>query len=196
MAHSRGARVAVPVAVVGLLVWFMVGCVYIPTWERTQLTGATRDFRPSARQSADMAQVYAVGRVTRAQVERILGVPPYRTADSSGAVYTLTTRLGLWVTPLCLDPTAAEESQVAVRLDYRPDGILSGYQIRTVSNALGPPVGVIDAAHPHGELSIDRAAAQLDRVDLQPTGVGSTLPLRDPWEPAPVTATRPAADGH
>lgn len=191
--RRRVWRVALPASVLGLLVWVMVGCIYVPTWERVQLTGAEQDFRPLVGSAKDGQWRFAADRVTRSEVERLLGRPPYASADGRRVAYTLTSRRGLWVVPLCLSVGSGTEKLAALGLEYGPDGVVASYAVRYAAHDLAkfPPFETsLDG--PHGEYTYDEAVRSLPYTDLRATGFGTGLPLDDPRFPT-FNPTRPAS---
>jgi hypothetical protein len=119
------ARLALPGVIAGSLAWLMVGCLYIPTFESRDLNGAKQDFRPLVGEGRAIAR----GRVTRPQVEALLGAPPYASANGRAIAYVIRARQGIWVSPLCLDARAATTRQFGVKLVFDEHGLLARYEV-------------------------------------------------------------------
>ena len=178
MSRSRGLRLTLPILFMVPLVWLMVGCHYLPSWERVQLRGTKRDFRDLTGPVVGQDRPIVAGRVTRRQVESLLGPPPYASVDGRSAVYMLTTRHGLWVVPLCLAAGSGSESQVAVRLEYGADGVLLRYRLATASHELQNPIRFIgDGVNPSEEYEDEPAVALLNAGDLRPTAAAPPPPF-------------------
>ena len=95
---TRWARIAAPAAFMLLGIWLLVGCVYVPTFDKV-VTG-----RNAAKKVGD-ARSRRPLRVTRselADVLRVLGEPRFATADRRVLAYPWTVRNGVAVWPLCL----------------------------------------------------------------------------------------------
>ncbi len=178
MTRAIGVRLTLPILFLIPLVWLMIGCLYVPTWERVQLRGTKRDFRDLSDPPAGGTGPIVVGHVTRRQVQDLLGPPPYASADGSAVAYMLTTRRGLRVVPLCLAVGSGFESQVAIRLDYGPDGTLRRYRMATASHELRQPVAFeSDGVNLSQEFEDDPAVEQLSGGDLRPTAAAPPPPF-------------------
>ncbi len=139
------------------------------------------------------------GRVTRGQVEDLLGPPPYASVDGRSVAYLLTTRHGLQVVPLCLAVGSGRESQVAMRLEYGPDGVLRSYQTATASHELRLPIALISdgvnlSEEYEGEPALDMVQ---NGLDLHPTAAAPPPPHPRRYPPPPYVepAIRPLAGG-
>ena len=128
-------RLAVPLAVAGLLVWAMVGCFHLPVGERVQLTGTRRDFR-----KLDPAMIVP-GQITRSTVHVLLGPPVVTSANGRVEAYALTTHQGLWVIPLCFSIIPDERHQYVLGLRYDAAGVLE--HDRVVDVPMASSVGLI-----------------------------------------------------
>ena len=129
-----------PLVAIIALVWLMVGCVYVPWFEQAKLTGTGRDFRGLAVASDGFP--VADGHATRDGVARLLGPPRLRSYNGRVWVYTLTTRHGVWVEPLCSQVTAGGQHVDAPGLRFDADGVLEHH--RLVEKGIDPQVGSSD----------------------------------------------------
>jgi hypothetical protein len=131
MKQIRPAKLIAPLVLLCLLVWLMVGCVYIPTFEHADLRGAKQDFRKLTGETKPIG----VGRITRQQVLALLGPPPFASETGSAYGYVIDTRQGIWVIPLCFDAHAGNEGQTGLKLVFDDHGILKRYQVLEFNHA-------------------------------------------------------------
>src|SRR5687768_2214030 len=96
MMHRR-ARIALPVALIVLGMWLLVGCVYIPTFGTT-VSG--KNVAGSVGPKASRKPV-RISLSTVTDVVRVLGEPPHATSDRRVFAYPWTVRNGIAVWPLC-----------------------------------------------------------------------------------------------
>jgi hypothetical protein len=129
MANLRIIRIAVPLLVILPLLWLMVGCVYIP-WFEQATSSAKRDFRDLSGKSP--ADPITDGRITKEQVLGLLGPPGAVSHNGRVIAYTMTTRHGVWIEPLCLHVTSGGEHLHALGLRFNADGVLEHHHFATV----------------------------------------------------------------
>ena len=108
-------------AVVG--VWLLVGCIYIPTFG-TRFSGKNVGKSVGAAGSDKPVRVkYS----TRSDVLRVLGEPPFATADRRVFAYPWTVRNGIAVWPLCF-ATSAIRGQRTLVLRFDSNDVLGSFQ--------------------------------------------------------------------
>ena len=137
MPHNRNIRLFLPVLVIVPFVWLMIGCFYIPTFETPRLHGARRDFRTAVGRPGD-AKPIIVGRVTRAQLEALLGPPQFASAGDRAIAYDITTFQGIWISPLCLSANAATRHDYAIKFVFDRNGLLVRWRTHVVTDSAGP----------------------------------------------------------
>jgi hypothetical protein len=155
-AAGRWLRIAVPPISIGISLWLLVGCLYIPTGDNLHLSGTMRDFRPLVGEPGSK-QPIAAGAIERGQVERLLGRPPFESEDHSRCMYVLHVKKGVIIFPACF--TAADDSDTGIGLvlEYGPDGHLTHWNRKEVTDyfALFGPYG------------FNASKAVQDRVDYE-----------------------------
>ncbi len=191
MGRWRGVRIAVPVLLLVPLVCLMVGCVYVPWFEQRNLNGAPRDFRDLSGKSA--ADPITDGRITKAEVVRLLGPPAAQSPNGRVIAYTLTTKHGVWIEPLCLNVTPGGQHLYVVGLRFDATGVLEHH--RFVEKDLGadfsPLLGFYQFVGPRTrrealqEIDADNGVVRSVRPDVwhrpdQPAKLG----VREDWSVA------------
>ena len=166
MGGPRGIRIAAPTLVIAGLTWSMVGCVYLPWFERAKLTGTKRDFR-NWWGSSPMPELVD-GRVTEDQVRRLLGDPLRVSPNGQVWAYALTTVHGIWVEPLCLSVGPGGQHAYALGLRFDGKGTLVHHHLAVAD--IPPAIGIAHALDEGPPFARDRLPDQ---------AVGQALDLLD-----------------
>ena len=125
-AHRR-LRIAMPLALIAVSLWLLVGCLYLPTGENVHLTGSKKDFRTLPGYDAEKTPVVA-GRFTRDRIEALLGRPDYRSNNGRRVMYVLHASSGVWIMPLCFSIRAGTDETIGLVLRYDNGGTLQTWQ--------------------------------------------------------------------
>jgi hypothetical protein len=178
-AHRR-LRIAVPLALIVLSVWLLVGCLYLPTGENVHLTGSKKDFRSMPGYDSNQKPLVA-GRFTRERIEAFLGCPNYLSDNGRRVMYLIHASSGVWVMPLCFSLRAGTDETVGLVLRYDERNTLESWQQFSLTHWYHP----IFNNHPSDPRS---DAGMLDLANeipsTQPSAPGhiSISPkYRDPW---------------
>jgi hypothetical protein len=126
-AAGRGLRIAVPLTLIGVSLWLLVGCLYIPTGENVHLTGSKKDFRSLPGYDAGN-QPRVAGRFTRERIEAFLGRPGYGSDNGRRVMYVLHASSGVWIMPLCFSIRAGTDETIGLVLRYDDRGTLQTWQ--------------------------------------------------------------------
>jgi hypothetical protein len=112
-----------PASLIVMLVVIMTGCIYIPTWDHTLLTGTKSDFRgwTKEHQSQKQEQLHAI---SRAQIESLFGQPAFASASGSCVAYVMGTEHNIIVYPLCFGAGFGEGDVQVLKLVYDKDNHL------------------------------------------------------------------------
>ena len=122
-------RAVLPISLVALGLSLLIGCLYIPTFERP-VSSTQKDFRKLV--GSAQGSVLRTGYTNRATVLRLLGSPPLVSLDSSSIGYLFETRRGYWVMPLCFFYTYSADNRVyGLRLDFDKDNVLRQFKAAT-----------------------------------------------------------------
>lgn len=78
----------------------MAGCIYIPTFDHTLLSGTKRDFRGWANQHQSL-KAEQLRTITRPQIESMFGKPLFASRSGTCVAYVMGSEHGIWVWPLC-----------------------------------------------------------------------------------------------
>ena len=136
--RRRFPKALAPVLLAALGVWLLVGCLYIPTFNR-RVSG--RDVSPEVGDERSKRPV-RVNHATRADVVKVLGQPMLTSYDGRRVAYHWTTMHALWVWPLCFQAYPENETRTLV-LTFDEGDTLSAYQVTTHTENLltsGGPV--------------------------------------------------------
>ena len=134
---SRRLRITVPLALVGFLLWLLVGCLYLPTGEDVHLTGSKKDFRSMPGYDAGNKPQVA-GRFTREGIEAVLGPPRYASDNGRRTMYVLHARSGIWVVPLCFTVSASRDDAIGLLLLYDERGTLVNWKELKATGTYNP----------------------------------------------------------
>ena len=129
------------------MVWLMIGCIYIPTFESHDLNGAKRDYRRELGRPGQGRPI-TVGRITRRKIESLLGPPPFESDGQRAIAYVVTGNQGIWLSPLCLDARSATVRQYAVKMVFDDDGVLQRWETRCTSGERQPAGFAVGAPMP------------------------------------------------
>lgn len=122
------ARRVVPILLIGIGFYLMTGCFYLPTPEH-QTGPPQKDFRALVG-DRNSKKVIRPGAITRTQVIKILGAPPYASSDQHAIVYTMQTDRAVWTYPLCLFySTPAVQRGYTLRLVFDEFDVLRRWDI-------------------------------------------------------------------
>jgi hypothetical protein len=141
--HSRWRsilRFASPIVLIVASVMVLTGCFFVP-WPEHRRDKNQPDFRDMVGDSNSNRPI-RTGAITRSQVLRLLGDPPYASADDRAVAYSLNTESGAWVYPLCFSAEPAAEDIYVLRLEYDEHDVVAKWDIvhdsiRTLFNLNG-----------------------------------------------------------
>jgi hypothetical protein len=172
---ARVRRAAVPLALIFVAVWLLVGCLYLPSREKVSLTGTRQDFRELPGYDA-ARQPHVAGRFTRQSIEAVLGRPPYVSDNRRRAMYVIHIKSGVLIAPLCFTARDQTDKSVGLVLTYDESGRLAAWRKLEVdwSGGLEEPYG----------LNAGQALQQTSETLLL-----SDANYRDPNAPTPTTGT-------
>ncbi len=106
-------------------VWLLVGCVYIPTFDRT-MNGTNGENKVG---KANSSRPIRIGSATMSDAIRILGEPQAGSAASGMLIYNWTSRRGVVVWPLCFASYPdLRERELVLRFNER--GVLQSFDLR------------------------------------------------------------------
>ena len=118
-------RLALPIALVGVGTFALIGCIPRPGSFRPTEGGQ----RPEERiGNASSRKPIRLGIASRAHVESILGPPKPGLSTERSAVYEYSVVTGTVVWPLCFTATR-QTGDRALRLEYGPDGTLERFSV-------------------------------------------------------------------
>src|SRR5215204_2121005 len=106
-------------------VWVLVGCIYIPTFDKV-VNGAD-----AARQvgGARSKKPLRVDRTTQADVLRVLGTPHFTSTSGREIAYAWEVQNGYTFWPLCLFSGYPVNGKRTLVLRFHEDGVLRSYQV-------------------------------------------------------------------
>ncbi len=136
-------RNLLPMLLIALGLSLLIGCFYIPTFERS-VSSAQKDFRKLVGQEND--RPLRVGYANRTEVLRLLGPPPLISADRSAIGYLFETRQGYWVWPICFSAESANNKVYGLRLDFGSDDVLRKFKVASgqfTHSVSGFPTGMV-----------------------------------------------------
>jgi hypothetical protein len=119
-------RAAVPLALIFVSLWLLVGCLYLPSREKVRLTGTREDFRELPGYDA-ARQPHVDGRFTRDSIEAVLGRPPYASQSGRRVMYVVHVKSGALIAPLCFTARDREDHCVGLVLTYDAAGRLTAW---------------------------------------------------------------------
>jgi hypothetical protein len=114
---------AAPIMLIALGVWLLLGCIYIPTFNKLE-KGVDASKKVGDAKSRKPLQV---NRATRADVERELGPPFLVNADGTIVAYRWHVLRGVWLT-MCFTADADRVTRVLV-LRFDDSGVLQSFQM-------------------------------------------------------------------
>lgn len=123
----RRLRIGLPLALIAVSIWLLVGCLYIPTGLSVRLTGSKRDFRQMPGYDARRKPLVA-RRFTREGIEAVLGSPRYASDNGRRTMYVLHTGSGIWIVPLCFTMSASRDDAIGLLLVYDERGTLVSWK--------------------------------------------------------------------
>jgi hypothetical protein len=133
---------ALPIALIALGLWLLVGCIYIPTFNKHE-SGVDASKQVGGPKSGKPIRAQ---RSTRADVERLLG-PPFLINDGSAIAYRWQVLKGVWVMPFCFMADADRGTRALV-LRFDDVGMLRSFEtgwLGEVARGLRP----LNAPRPH-----------------------------------------------
>ena len=133
-------RLLLPAALAGVGVFLLVGCIYVPMFNKVE-EGQNYSKKVG---NAKSRKPIRVGRAHRDDVMRVLGAPPYASPDGRRAAYPWSVTNGIWVWPLCFN-AYAQRGNRALLLDFDEKGIVRGFRVEkydgnVLYNEPGPAV--------------------------------------------------------
>jgi hypothetical protein len=181
----RIARLLLPLALLALMLWLLVGCFYMPWFEHPIANNARNvDFRPMLADEWHADRPVRVGAVTRHQVIQLLGAPRLAAVDRSAFVYDFRTSNGWWVWPLCFTAESGNERIYVAVLSFDDAGVLQRIDVIEANRAKAPwPIG------PESEYDIIRRHSKPG----VPMGIVARIPAGGSWYiiVPPNPSTRP-----
>jgi hypothetical protein len=119
-------RLALPIALVGVGTYALIGCIPLPGSYRPTEGGPRPEERIGDRSSKKPIRL---GIATREQVESILGPPKPGLSNAGVAVYEYRVVTGTVIWPLCFTATR-QTGERALRLQYGADGTLQRFSVQ------------------------------------------------------------------
>ena len=138
--------VLVPIALIGVSLWLLVGCLYITTPEIVYRTGSKKDFRSLVGEPGSGKPI-VVGKITRSGIEALLGPPPYESTNHLRVAYTINVQKNILIFPLCFEVVSDESEAVGLDLTFDDDGMLLRWRTRqaayqlAILDSFGPGAG-------------------------------------------------------
>ena len=174
-AHSKRRLTAIllPMSLIALSLWLLVGCLYVPTPTSMHLTGSTKDFRPLIGDEQSRKPIVA-GRVTRAKVEAILGRPRFASRDRSRAMYVIHLKQGIITYLLCFTVTDYYDRGVGLLLTYDANGRLQSWRQIDNSDSFDELKG------PYGLLAVKAVEDRVEEGLLAQANESATTQPSDP----------------
>ena len=120
-------RFVLPLGLLFIGVYVLVGCIYIPTFNAT--TGA-KDARNYVGAANEATKPLKLGMSTRANVHKVLGKPFFRTTDGRFVVYSWKKQKGLLVYPQCFS-ALPEARAFAMTLEFDSEGVLRSFDVES-----------------------------------------------------------------
>jgi len=176
-------RALLPISLVALGLSLLIGCFYVPTFERP-VSSTQKDFRKLIG-SSDSHPIRP-GFVDRRTILKLLGPPPLSTADGASIGYVFEAQSGEWVWPLCFTSVDAANTAHGVRFDFGSGDVL--VKFKTSTEVLYPgPFLTSDGQ----EFRIDKLVADLGEPN-SPLLWGGNSPVTDQFNfGLPVPARHP-----
>lgn len=175
--RSTVLRLLLPLGLLAGGWWLLTGCFYLPLPEH-RVDSSQPDFREMFQGNGKKPPQFRVDSVTRAQVEKALGPPPFFSTDERVIGYLLQTQGGVWVWPLCFQATPAKVSGYALRLEFDEHDVLSAWKISKVERS-------VHWFNGNPDVESDAALELLNRVPSGPR-LNRRLPPED--APSPISA--------
>jgi hypothetical protein len=125
----RRSRIAVlaPLAIIGISLWLLIGCIYIPTPKILHLSGSRQDFRPLVGNAGSDRPIVS-RRISRAAVEAILGPPPFVSENRRRSLYVIHVKKDLWIMPLCFSVADINDEATGLLLNFDETGMLDDWK--------------------------------------------------------------------
>lgn len=116
-----------PLAIIGISLWLLIGCVYIPTPTSLHLTGSTKDFRSMVGVPGSQKPIVA-RRISRAAVWAVLGPPPFASDNRRRLMYVIHERSGILIMPLCFTIRSNSDQAIGLVLTFDETGMLQDWE--------------------------------------------------------------------
>ena len=156
------ARIAFPLCLTVLGVWFLSGCIIVPMFGRT-IRGknvAKEVGKVSSRKPI------RVGRSTSDDVTRVLGEPHHATSDQRVLAYSWGVENALTIWPLCFGALPIRgERTIVLRFDEA--GVLRSYQVLKADDDAIWPQGIYGNPIVPDEVQNDRRAKREAKQELR-----------------------------
>jgi hypothetical protein len=193
--NNRRFRISVilPIALIIIPLWLLIGCLYIPTGEMVYRTGSKKDFRPLVGNAGGDKPI-VVGRISRAGVEAILGSPPYSSSNGRRVMYVMHVKKGVWIMPLCFTASNGTDQAIGLVLTYDKAAMLRSLKQSDVEFEQVVLMGIHQFFGPSGAFDMQKAVEmELLRQVNSPASSGS-MPTTHPdfaqWELHPVSKSK------
>jgi hypothetical protein len=150
--RRRRVRLLAPLMLIVLGTWLLSGCVFIPTF------GVTTKGRNAASEVGEKFSwsKLKTNRATMSDVVRVLGAPPYASADGRQLAYTWQALNGWWVWPFCFT-AQSDHSYRTLVLTFDEGQVLRDYKVLKDNEGL--------------QLFVEVKKSSPVPPNLQPTGV-------------------------
>jgi hypothetical protein len=180
------ARLLLPLALLALMLWLLVGCFYMPWFEHPIANNARNvDFRPMLADEWHTDRPIRVGSVTRHQVIQLLGAPKLAAVDRSAFVYDFQTVNAFWVWPLCFAAEPANGRLYVAVLSFDDAGMLQRIDVTDANEEIATWLYAVASR------VSEREIAQRFEKPGVPIGRVARVPAGGPWfiivPPKPTT---------
>ena len=115
-------NIILPAMILFPLIILLVGCIYIPTFDHTILSGTKQDFRKWAAEHA--AQPQKLSGITRLNIESMFGTPAFISHDGKCVAYDMGSENGIAIWPLCFGAGFVNGKTHVLKLVYDDSGRL------------------------------------------------------------------------
>jgi hypothetical protein len=129
----RKVKIAISYVAIGLGVYLLVGCIYIPLPEHK--VGDGKDFRDLVGEAHSTRPIRAG--IARSAVERLLGKPEHVSSDGRVIRYTIYTEKSFVIWPLCFSAGPDVQKGYALALEFDEKDMLVGWQMDDATSSYG-----------------------------------------------------------
>lgn len=189
MPHHSSRRALLPIVLIALGLYLLVGCIYIPMFGRTTDGKNVR----RAVGDANSRRPLRVSRASRDDVLRVLGPPYVAASDGSALAYTWRVQNGIAIWPFCFMADSIDGMRTLV-LRFDQAGKLQSYNLMKSDKPL-ISLGAMWFQPPLPDDLRDELAAQKNPLSSRPTGrpASPPSPTTPPSPPPGPTYKTPAS---